>query len=115
MLTANEGCGRCARCGDDKPPVRASRLLAWVVVPLAWILLFAVGLGSALCLGLNLVLIPCWFACACALGPLARKLLDPKCGSCGEPRGSTSTAYVARRPPRPADERAVEGRLVGEA
>lgn len=116
MLTSNDvGGTRCPSCGDREPPVRAPRI-AWAVIPLVWGPLIVVGVCCALLMGLNLVLVPCWLACAGAVGPVARKLLDPKCGACGEPRGSApGAAHVAGGPAGPADERAVERRLIGEA
>lgn len=116
MATANDvGCARCPSCGDRGPAVRAPRI-ARAFVPLAWAVLIAAGMCSALLLPLNMVLIPCWLACASAVGPLARKLLDPKCGGCGEPRGSAArAAHVAGGPSGPSDEGAVKGRLVRKA
>ena len=78
---------RCPRCGDGRPPVRSSRL-AWAIFPLVWAPLFLVGAGAALLLPLNLILVPCWLACASAVGALARRLLDPRCAACGESRGT---------------------------
>jgi hypothetical protein len=115
MKAAETGCTGCAKCGDEKPPVRAPRI-AWALIPLAWTALLLVGACSALLLPLNLVFIPCWLACASAVGPMARKLLDPKCGACGEPRGSaTRPANVTRRAARRAHEGAMESGLIGEA
>lgn len=113
--TTKSGCVKCPSCGDGRPAVRAPRM-SWVLVPLAWSVLIGAGVASALLLPLNIVLIPCWLACAGAVGPLARKLLDPKCAACGEPRGSaTGAAHLAGRPSGPADERAVKRGLIGEA
>lgn len=107
---------KCPKCGDGQPPVCAPRIAAWVIIPTAWIVLLAWGAVAFVLMPLNLVLVPCWLACACAVGPLHRKLLDPKCGACGETRGSATTvAYLAGSSAGPSNERSVKGRLIGEA
>jgi len=114
MTTAAAASSKCPRCGDEHPAVRAPKA-AWAIIPLAWIALIALGVVSALSLPLNLVLIPCWLACASAVGQLARGLLDPKCGACGEPRASTNpTAYVTGGSTGPAHESPMKGGLIGE-
>jgi hypothetical protein len=113
--SASEACAKCPTCGDDKPAVRAPRV-AHAIIPLGWAAILLFGACLAILVPLNLVLIPCWLAVGTSLGALARELLDWKCASCGAPRGSAARApYVARRSPRPAHERAMEGGLVGEA
>lgn len=90
--------------------------LAWPAIPLLWTAVGALGVLCALALPLNLVLVPCWLACAGSVGALSRRILDPHCEGCGEPRGSASgAADVARRATGPAHERAMERALVGEA
>lgn len=77
----------------------------WMFVVLAWTVLLSLGACVAIMLPLNLVLVPCWFAMASSVGPLAQRVF-------GDPR---SAARRARRRPRPSDERAVERRLIREA
>lgn len=105
--------GRCASCGDHNPPVRPSRV-RWAVFPLIWTPLLALGVCSALLLPANLILVPCWLACASAVGPLARRLLDPTCGACGESRGSAQlpVATSIARAPR-TTEAAAAARMTG--
>jgi hypothetical protein len=105
-------CGACGNCAGRRPPSRAW----WLVVVPAWAALLFVGACSAIMLPLNLVLVPAWFACALSLGTLARRARSPSCRACGEWDGSWSAApEVAGGLARPADERAVERALVGEA
>ena len=109
---SDDRCASCPSCGDRKPAVRAPRI-AWAILPVAWAALIVAGAVCAVLVPLNMVLIPCWLACASAVGPLARTLLDPRCGACGEPRGSApGAAHVAGGPSGPADERPVERRLI---
>lgn len=116
MATTNDDrCAKCPRCGDANPPVRAPRL-ALLAIPTMCIPLMALGAFLAILLPLNLLLVPCWVACASGIGELVRRLVDPKCGSCGDPLGSAaSAAKLARRSSGPANERAMKGRLIGEA
>lgn len=79
--------GGCARCGDDAPPRRPSPLVR-VVLVVGWAVFLLLGACCALMLPLNLVLVPCWLACASAVGPLARRATELRCGSCGAGRGA---------------------------
>lgn len=76
----------------------------WMFVVLAWTLLLSLGACVAIMLPLNLLLVPCWFAMASSVGPLAQRVF-------GDPR---STARRAGRRAGPSHERAVERRLVRE-
>lgn len=114
---ATVGGPSCSKCGDDKPAVRAPRL-AWAVIPLMWTVIILFGAFLAILVPVNLLLIPCWMMVGSSLGPLAREILDPKCGSCGANRGlssASSSAYVTRRASGPADEGTMKGGLVREA
>lgn len=105
-------------CSSSCNVVRPSRL-RWIPIGLAWAVILLLGLCSALMMGLNVVLVPCWLVAASSLGPLARELLTPRCADCGAPSSEVASAPgaadVAGRAARPADERAVEGALIGEA
>lgn len=57
-------------------PVGPRRVVAWLIVGMAWAVLLALGVCCALALPLNLLLIPCWLSAASSVGPLARELLD---------------------------------------
>lgn len=71
---------------------RMNKLAAYTVIGVLWTLLLAFGVGCALALPLNLVLVPCWLACAGSVGRLAEELLDkrPK----AVPEATTSRARV---------------------
>lgn len=106
--------GPCSSCGSEASPVRRSRAW-WIVVGALWAAFLFLGVCSALLLPLNMVLVPCWLAVASSVGPWARELLDPRCGGCGAIGSPARAPYLAGGASRPADERPVEGALVGEA
>jgi hypothetical protein len=110
-IRVREAGPRCAACGEREGSRRPSRAW-WLVVVFAWAVLLLFGACAALMLPLNLVLVPAWLSCAMAVGPLARRLTEPRCRACGA--SWAPAAEVARRLAGPADERAVEGALVGE-
>lgn len=106
----------CRACGAEKSV--SKRSIVWRVLAVAfWVPMLALGVCCALLLPLNLVLVPCWVACACAVGPLARKASEVHCHACGVSAevAANSFAEVPRRDARPAHERAMEGALVREA
>lgn len=119
-------CRACGGRGTVETPSRAW----WGLVALAWALLLGFGACFAILLPLNLVLVPAWLACATAVGPMARRVTEPRCRACRATdaalRQTTSNvdheasragrvaSEVAGGLARPADERAMEGALIGE-
>lgn len=108
--------GECRACGTREPPRARSRVW-WIPLGMFWAVLLGFGACFAILLPLNLLLVPAWLAVGSSVGPLARKLTEPRCPSCGAPatsrvRTRAALPEVARRPARPADERAMEGALV---
>lgn len=90
----------------------------WLLVVAVWTLLLGFGACFAILLPLNLVLVPAWLACATSVGPMARKVTEPRCGDCGARAGSAArrtATEVARGLAGPANEGAMEGALVREA
>lgn len=104
----------CGSCGALSS-VRAKGRAWWLVVGLAWVPLLLVGACCALLLPLNLVLVPMWLACATAVGALARRATEPRCGVCGASGARLAAAEVARRDAGPAQEGAMEGALIRKA
>lgn len=82
-----------------------ARRIFWKVAAIAfWVPMLALGICCALCIPLNLILVPCWVAMASAVGPLAERASAPD-----------ALAEVAGRRTGPADESAMEGALIGKA
>lgn len=115
------GCD-CKACGGMNTVVTPSRAW-WVVVVAVWTLLLGFGACFAILLPLNLVLVPCWLACATSVGPMARKLAETRCKACGVQPGTRealqsaarrTASEVAGRLAGPAHEGAMEGALVRE-
>lgn len=116
----------CNRCGAEARLVKPSRL-RWLALGAYWAVILLIGASFAVLMGLNLILVPCWFLAATSIGPAARQMLDPRCASCDSianyalvpaAAGASSAAgatYVAGSASRPADERAVKGALIREA
>jgi hypothetical protein len=67
----------CAACGQEA----IAPSLLWRVLAIAfWVPMLAFGACCALLLPFNLILVPCWVAVASAVGPLARKASERRCG-----------------------------------
>lgn len=74
-----------------------NKLAAYSVIAVLWTLLLAFGVVCALALPLNLVLVPCWLACAGSVGRLAEALLDPRAKAApGEATARGEARVVAR-------------------
>ena len=104
----------CGKCGAEGAVVRPTRLW-WAVIALAWTVFILFGACFAVMLPLNLVLVPAWLMVASAVGPLARRATEPRCRACGASCPRYAAPEVPRGATRPADERAMEGALIGEA
>ena len=99
----------CRACGEKGSVT--TRSLFWRVLAAAfWVPMLAVGVCCALAIPLNLLLVPCWMACASAVGPLARKASEARCRHCGA--SATSLPEIAGAHPRPSHEGAMERALV---
>lgn len=109
----------CAACGVLARPVKNSPL--WWLAAAPTYALLALGLAlAAVSPPLNLVLVPCLFFVNASLvsffaEKLAREARCPACGRVHAPARPSAPAVLPGGPPAPADERAVERRLVGEA
>lgn len=104
-------CGACGAPSSVKTPSKAW----WIAVVALWVPTLFFGACAALMLPLNLVLVPCWLACASSVGALSRRITEPRCEECSASGARIAPPEVARRTARPADEGAMEGALVREA